>query len=137
MIITLLALNLIGILILIAKKSGKKDIDPQKRYYQNLLENQQKIAREIVELKGQTENYHEQIKAEFANWKVERKALEESLQASLKQAVKTEKQPDLHLTDRYKDIFDLHEQGLTVDEIARKLEKGVGEVSFILQLASK
>lgn len=122
-----------------AKKTGKKDFDPKQIYFQNqnLLEKQQKIMQEIAELKGQTEHYQGLILEEFANWKVERKALESSLQASLKEATKTEKQPNLQLNDRYREIFDLHEQGLTVDEIARKLEKGVGEVSFILQLASK
>jgi DNA-binding NarL/FixJ family response regulator len=121
------------------KRSEKKDFDPKQIYYQNqkLFEQQQRVASEITELKDQTEHYQGLIQEEFANWRLERKALEKSLQASLKQTVKTEKQPELHLNDRYKDIFDLHEQGLTVDEIARKLEKGVGEVSFILQLASK
>jgi len=41
----------------------------------------------------------------------------------------------LLLHDRYKEIFDLHNQGLSVDQIAMKLEKGSGEVAFILQLA--
>lgn len=131
--ISLLALNLIGILFLLTKKTGKSDIDSQQIYFQKLLEKQQMISSEIAELKGQTEYYHDLMQEEFANWRVERKALESSLQ----QEAKKEKQTNLHLNDRYKEIFELHEQGLTVDEIARKLEKGVGEVTFILQLASK
>lgn len=130
-IITLLALNLIGIIFLIAKKSGKKDIDSQKLYYQNLLEKQQKMNREMAELKAQSEHIHGFIQEEFANWRAERKALEASLQKREKSKI----QPNLQLNDRYKEIFDLHDQGLSVEQIAKELEKGVGEVAFILQLA--
>lgn len=130
--ITLLALNLIGTIFLIAKKSGKKGFDSQKPYFQNLLEMQQKMTREMAELKAKSEHIHGFIQEEFAIWRAEHKALV----ASLQKVEKSKTQPNLQLNDRYKEIFELHQQGLSVEEIAKELEKGVGEVAFILQLAS-
>ncbi|MBO8170989.1 MAG: hypothetical protein H0Z33_03750 [Bacillaceae bacterium] len=41
----------------------------------------------------------------------------------------------LALKKRYQRIFELHQNGLTIDEIAKAVGSGKGEVQFILQLA--
>jgi len=38
------------------------------------------------------------------------------------------------LKERYREIFQLEEQGLSAEQIAAKLNKGLGEVEFILRL---
>jgi len=43
----------------------------------------------------------------------------------------------LFLNERYKEVFELQDQGLSVSEIAKKLEKGDTEIQLILQLAGK
>lgn len=87
--------------------------------------------REMSQLKTTMEQQHKLIAHEFEQWKAERQALEVSIQ----NAPTSNHKENLFLYERYKEIFDLQKQGLTAEQIAKKLEKGSGEVALILQLA--
>lgn len=42
-----------------------------------------------------------------------------------------------HLSERYRQVYDCHDQGLTPAQIAKKLGMGVGEVQLVLDLRRK
>ncbi|CAH2712914.1 hypothetical protein BACCIP111895_00047 [Neobacillus rhizosphaerae] len=129
----LLGLNLIGVIYLIVQGSLRRKIAPKEELYQKMNDNQKQLTREISELKMTLKHYQQTLKQESEQWRIERQTLE----ASIKATRKTMSGQDLLLNDRYKEIFDLQDQGLSVDQIAKKLEKGSGEVAFILQLAAQ
>jgi DNA-binding NarL/FixJ family response regulator len=129
----LLGLNLIGLLYLVVIGSFRREVVPQQELHQKIVENQNKVIREIAELKGTMKYNHTSLQQEIEQWRVERQAFE----ASVKATTKLKNEQNLFLNDRYKEVFDLQKQGLTVEQIAKKLDKGNGEVSFILQLATQ
>jgi hypothetical protein len=131
--IVLLCLNLIGVLYLIVKDSVRQKFDYEKDIYQKIIENQKKVILEFNEIKGTMEYYHLLFQQEYEQWKSERQAMELSDNAETKSNISQ----SLFLNDRFKEIFDLQKQGLSVEQIATKLGKGTGEVSFILQLAAQ
>ncbi|WHY79718.1 hypothetical protein QNH20_11455 [Neobacillus sp. WH10] len=126
-----LGLILIGVIYLAVRDSLRRKLDSNKDLYQKMNENQKQLIQEITELKITLRQYQQTIKAENEQWRIDR----HELVASIKATEKTMSGQNLLLHDRYKEIFDLHNQGLSVDQIAMKLEKGSGEVAFILQLA--
>jgi DNA-binding NarL/FixJ family response regulator len=130
LIVILLCLNFIGILYLIFKNSNT---DNHKTNDQNLLKKQDQLNREINELKGTLNFLRSWLEKDYQKIKTELQAL-----GSINHERNTSKyKPNLFLNDRYKEVFDLYEKGLSADEIAKKLGKGSGEIEFILQLASQ
>jgi DNA-binding NarL/FixJ family response regulator len=133
LIIILLVLNFIGVLFLIIRSFFKTKNDSQLELSQKILENQGQLHRQLMEVKAKLEHYYESIQQESEQWRAEKPAFEAPLQAD----AKPKKEQNLLLNDRYKEIFELKEQGLTADEIAKKLDKGFGEVALILGLAAQ
>ncbi|CRK80931.1 DUF6115 domain-containing protein [Neobacillus massiliamazoniensis] len=129
----LLGLNLIGVLILIKQGSSKQVNSSQQDVYQNMIQNHVKMKQELSELRGTVELCAISIQQKNARKKLN-KNTSLSVVPSTNKANHVKK---LSLNVRYKEIFDLHQQGLTAEQIARKLEKGYDEVSFILELASQ
>ncbi|PFP30799.1 hypothetical protein COJ96_02215 [Bacillus sp. AFS073361] len=137
----LLGLNLIGVLYLVARGSSRRDIVSQREFYRSIVENNKKISPEIAELKrtidefkGTVQEYHtffQQVREQ--QWGMEKPVDERSVQS---RTISNNGQK-LLVQDRYKEIFELREQGLSVEQIARKLEKEYDEVSFIIQFADK
>ncbi|MCD4839178.1 hypothetical protein LRS37_09875 [Neobacillus sedimentimangrovi] len=130
-IIALLLLNGIGVFLLLLKgtniQKGNVQIDFQKKF----AEQQMIWNCEWNELKTMMEKHHAEVLKELGKWDATRQSLELSMQ----QTSHSNHNQHLFLQDRYKEIFDLHQQGFSVEQISKKLDKGVGEVSFILQLA--
>lgn len=129
----LLGLNLIGVIYLAIRVSFNDKFDAQQKSHQKMNENQNQIIREITELKIAVNHLHKTFQQETEQWRSDRQALEASINA----ARQSNSGQNLLLNDRYKEIFDLQAHGLSVDQIAKKLEKGSGEVAFILQLAAQ
>lgn len=129
----LLGLNLVAVVYLIVIGSFGRENASQQDMQQIILGKQKNLVREINELKGTMEHYQLLVHKESEKWTAERQAMESPVQAT----TKSKNQQNLLLNDRYKEIFDLHARGLSVDEIAKKLEKGCGEVTFILELADQ
>jgi IS30 family transposase len=126
----LLGLNFIGVLFLIFRSSSRQEAANEQENHQAFLVKQHQVLRE---LRVNVEEFHQTLQREMKKWRAERKAYEASLQVEKK----SKQVENLFLNDRYKEIFDLQQQGLSVEEIANKLEKGHGEVAFILQLAAQ
>jgi ABC-type multidrug transport system fused ATPase/permease subunit len=133
LIVVLLVLIFIGVLFLIRNSSFRNAFDDQQVFYQKMSENNRKLILEITELKKNLEHSHTLLQHAFEQWRTERQEFETAKQS----AVKSSKRQNLFLNDRYSEIFELQEQGLSVEQIAKELGKGCGEVSFILQLAVK
>jgi len=136
LIIALLTVNLFCVLLLAAKVSSRQKSANQQDLHQKIIENQAKMMREIHEIKGNIRHNQLLIQREFEKWKAELKALEASVQPT-SHSRSNDNGQNLYLNDRYQEIFELLDQGLSVDEIAKRLGKGSGEVSFILQLADQ
>lgn len=134
LIIALLTVNLFGVLLLAVKVSSRQKQANQQDLQRKIFENQAKMMREIHEIKGNIKHNQLFIQNEFEQWKAELKPMEASVQPT-SPSKSNDNGQNLYLTDRYKEIFELLDQGLSVDEIAKRLGKGSGEVSFILQLA--
>jgi DNA-binding NarL/FixJ family response regulator len=129
----LLGLNLISVLILIKQSSSKQAISSQQDVYQDMLQHHLKMKQELSELRGTVELCAISIQQKNEQNKLDKNAAISPV-SSTNKANQVKK---LSLNVRYKEIFDLHQQGLTAEQIARKLEKGYDEVSFILELASQ
>jgi DNA-binding NarL/FixJ family response regulator len=128
--ITLLSLNLIGVIYLVVRGTLRREVDPQQEWQLKIHENLNKMKHGISEQKISLDHYQRLLQQESEQWKEARKAFQSTGLATKESTI----EQTLLLNDRYKEIFDLHKQGLSVEEIAQKLEKGNGEVSFILQL---
>lgn len=132
----LLVVTIIVVLYLVVKGFSRQTSEDQQNLHQKIIENQAILSREIHELKVLMKHHQTLIQNEHEQWKAELKAYEAS--AKIESKTKTsDNGQNLFLNDRYKEIFELQEKGLTVDEIAKQLGKGSGEVSFILQLAEQ
>ncbi|MGG1401144.1 hypothetical protein ABE288_25465 [Bacillus salipaludis] len=118
---------------MIARNFFSQETASNMDYHQEILEKLEKLKRETTELELMMECYSLVFKREFNKWKAEKEALPESDLPSQKPT----NEQILFLNERYKEIFDLHEQGLSAEQIAKQLDKGYGEVTFILQLASQ
>jgi DNA-binding NarL/FixJ family response regulator len=128
---TLLVLNLIGVIYLIARKRVHKEVDKNQSVQIRMIETNEEMKREIFELKTAMEHLSRVFQQKNEQWVLERKAVEAAIPAG----TSSKNAQNLLLNDRYKEIFELRNQGFTVEQIAKKLEKGNGEVSMILQLA--
>jgi len=131
--ITLLALNLLGVLYISVKLSLRKKTDSQQEMNQKLIENMMIIKREMADLKSFVDQHTRLFQIEMARFRAER---EQAVEEPKIQEVERENE-HLFLTDRYKDVFELQKQGLSIGEIAKKLDKGYTEIEMILQLAGK
>ncbi|MEH7251007.1 hypothetical protein V7111_02645 [Neobacillus niacini] len=128
----LLVLNLLGVLYL-ALRIAAREVPDNRELNLEIFEKQKKLSREMVVLKENLEVYHTVIVKEMHQWKEERQKLEKLVERS----AKSQNVHHLFLNDRFEQIFDLQKQGLSVEQIAKKLDKGTGEVSFILELAKQ
>ncbi len=133
LIILLLALNLLGVLFISVKVSLQKKTDSQQEVNQKLIENMIIIKREMADLKSFIDQHTRLFQIEMARFRAER---EEAVAAPKIQEVDRQNE-HLLLNDRYKDVFDLQQQGLSISDIAKKLDKGYTEIEMILQLAGK
>ncbi|NRD79376.1 hypothetical protein HPT25_18605 [Bacillus sp. BRMEA1] len=134
-IVLLVSLNLIAIICLLKKNSSPKQSPYEQGASQQVLENQKKLSRDLIDLKMEMEQIRQSLSKEFEQLRLEQKKFLDTVQSSAKTKDKNEE--NLLLNDRYKEIFDLHKQGLSVEQIAAKLDKGTGEIAFILQLSSQ
>lgn len=131
--ITLLSLNLLCVLYIIFKMTVQKKKDSQQELNQKLIENLIKIKREMSDLKTFVDQHTRLFQVEMARFRAE----QERPPIVVEDREPKVEREQLFLHDRYKEIFDLQQQGLSISEIARKLEKGDSEVELILQLAGK
>jgi hypothetical protein len=129
----LLVINLLGVLYLATKISAPQDVPDHKELPIEIFEKQKKLSRDMVALKENLELYHTVIVKEMHQWREERQKLEKLVEGS----AKSQSVHQLFLNDRFEHIFSLQKQGLSVEQIAKKLDKGTGEVSFILELAKQ
>jgi hypothetical protein len=129
----LLVINLLGLLYLVTKISAPREVSDHKELPLEIFERQKKLSRDMVVLKENLEIYHTVIVKEMHQWREEREKLEKLIEGS----AKSQNVHHLFLNDRFEHIFSLQKQGLSVEQIAKKLDKGTGEVSFILELAKQ
>jgi DNA-binding NarL/FixJ family response regulator len=133
LILTLLSLNFLGVLFIIYKISIQKKSDTQQELNQKLIENLIKIKREMSDLKTFVDQHTRLFQVEMARFRAEQER-SPVVASTIEQKVERE---TLFLNERYKEVFELQDQGLSVSEIAKKLEKGDTEIELILQLAGK
>lgn len=129
----LLGLNLICVIFLITLGSLRQRSDSKEDMYQKINGYQKQMVQEMTELKMAVNHYQQLLNQLSDQLRNER----ETLEASIKATRKTMSGENLFLQHRYQEIFDLHVQGFSADQIAMKLNKGSGEVAFILQLAAQ
>lgn len=129
------------VLFFVKNKRREKDqqmIELLQSFAEEMVGENQKLLNRMVELNQQTE----QKLAALSN---QMKALQDRIDI-LEQEPKPEaenrimehqpiKQDVLHLHDRYKEVFQLLERGLTREEVSKQLGYGKGELELILQLA--
>lgn len=128
--IALLGLNFLGVLYIIKKISARPQSDgAQQQTEQILLQQTIKNKQEITGLKQLLLQQHQQLMEEW-------KQVKEAPQVQEEKPPQVVEEP-LFLNDRYEEVFALKRKGLTTAEIAKKLEKGYGEIDLILQLARK
>ncbi len=118
---------------LIVRKSASQEVPVKQDLNLEIFVKQKKLSREMVVLKDKLKQYHAIIQNEVHQLKEERRKLEKMVEGS----VKTNTMHQLFLNDRFEQIFTLQKQGLSAEQIAKKLDKGTGEVSFILELAKQ
>lgn len=99
--------------------------------YQKLLENQNILSSEITELKRAMDHQRALTQKEFALLRDEI----QPFKISIKTPIDSNGVQNLIVNNRYTEIFELQKKGLSAEQIAAKLDKGLGEVEFILQLA--
>lgn len=103
---------------------------------QQIQQNKQEHTREVNQLQ---QRLH-QVDAELNQLKVTIATLQAVPKAMVKEIIKEEeKEQDddsFSLRERYKKVFDLKQEGLHPDEIAKKLGAGRGEIDLILSLAT-
>lgn len=122
-----------AILFLILKSFTQWKTTQDREIYHKLLENQNILSREIAELKIAMEEQKKQLQQDFDRFREEVKFQSVEIQAPI--APKNEQ--NMLLNNRYIEIFELQKQGLSAEQIATKLDRGLGEVEFILQLAAQ
>ncbi|MGG3563613.1 hypothetical protein ABES03_18675 [Neobacillus rhizosphaerae] len=132
-----LVVNFIAVLYLVIKSSFRKKMDYQQELSLKMLSNQEKLIRQMSDLKSIVEHNHLIIQRENEQWKAEMVQAMNSVKIESDSISKANNGQQLFLNDRYKEVFDLKAKGLSVEEIAKQLGKGNGEVAFILQLAEQ
>ncbi len=118
------------------ESAPQQDIAFQKQVYQKFIENNKHVNLEITELRRMVENYHSALKQVKEQLSTRNQIPDSTFQMETKLNSEIQEKK-LFLNDRFRDVFDLHKQGLSVEQIARELEKEYDEVSFILQLANR
>ncbi|MGC5324092.1 DUF6115 domain-containing protein [Brevibacillus sp. SYSU BS000544] len=105
---------------------------------QQIQQNKQEHTREVNQLHQrlhQVEAELNQLKATTATLQAVPKATVEEIAEEVVQDQEQE-EDSFSLRERYKRVFDLKQEGLHPDEIAKKLGAGRGEIDLILSLAS-
>lgn len=109
------------IFLMVKNFSSKTSPDNRK-----ILETQKLLTREMAELTMAIDHLHQSIQQEAEQLRTEVQSIQSSIKGNVQQ--------ELLLKERYREIFQLEEQGLSAEQIAAKLNKGLGEVEFILRL---
>ncbi|WP_066366940.1 DUF6115 domain-containing protein [Neobacillus fumarioli] len=120
--ISLLVLNFLGMIFLMVKNFSSKTSPDHRK----ILETQKLLTREMAELTMAIDHLHQSIQQEAEQLRTEVQSIQSSIKGNVQQ--------ELLLKERYREIFQLEEQGLSAEQIAAKLNKGLGEVEFILRL---
>jgi hypothetical protein len=129
----LLVLNLIGVLYLAIRISKHQDVPIKQDVNLEIFEKQKKVNRDMIELKATLEKTHTQILKELRQLREENVELQKLVQTP----IHTNPEHQLLLNNRYGEIFTLQKQGLSPEQIAKKLDKGTGEVLLIIELAKQ
>jgi DNA-binding NarL/FixJ family response regulator len=124
---------MITILILILKSFTQWKASLEKDTYQRLLENQNILSRELTELKRTVDHQKTLAQQEFNQLREEVKSFTVNIHAPRD----SKSEQSSLLTIRHMEIFELQNKGLSTEQIAAKLDRGLGEVEFILQLAGQ
>jgi len=131
--IILFGLNLLGVLFILVKGAKQPNQDFRQESQQQIVEKQRQLQSEINELNARIKQFSRIAQKNSVQPRVESKIEETSAVTEME----VKKDQNLFLNDRYKEIFELKKQGLAAEEIAKKLDKGLGEVSLILELAAQ
>ncbi|MEH7300169.1 helix-turn-helix domain-containing protein [Neobacillus drentensis] len=132
-----LIVNFIAVLYLVIKSSFRKKMDYQQELSLKMLSNQEKLMRQLTDIKTTIEHHHMMTQRENEQWKAEMVQALNAVKIESDSNSKANNGQHLFLNDRYREVFDLKAKGLSVEEIAKQLGKGNGEVAFILQLAEQ
>ncbi|GAA4700956.1 hypothetical protein GCM10023228_00660 [Brevibacillus fulvus] len=98
-----------------------------------LRQTKDEMASELAALRQELE----QAEARYQALTVQVRSLGERKQATEEEETRAEDQSDiLALRERYRRVFELKGQGLSLDEIAKTLGAGRGEIELIVSLAS-
>lgn len=131
--IALLGINVILLSIVLIKGSKKNEPHLNVPSFEKTTGYEKLILLELQELKNGVERLTADNRRDLLQLREEFHVFNEKA----KQYLKEEKvENNLFITERYKEIFDLYDKGLSAEQIAKELEKGLGEISFILQLAN-
>lgn len=126
----LLVLNFLAILYVISRSTSVRGIvNSQQEFEKKWRDKNKKLMKEVIELRKALDQSHQVLLDQL-----ERLQQKETVG---QQSIPSVSSQHLLLNDRYKDIFELKEKGLTAEQIAKELEKGYGEVAFILDLANQ
>lgn len=144
------AAMVIGLLFSAARSRKAKAAHPQL----SMDEMNQTLQRFVLQIKQETEEEQRKVKRVLIQQREELEEAKERLAAAEKElaalrqagnrapaAKPQESQPEekadiLAMRERYRRVFELHEEGLSPDEIAKRLGAGRGEIDLILSLAS-
>jgi hypothetical protein len=130
----LLGLNFLVVLYLVFRHTNiQRRISNQQDLGNKWLEKNKKLIKEVTELKKAVEKSHQTLLDQLKLLQQER-VIEPPQSRELPSSPRAQ---HLLLNDRYKEIFELKEKGLTTEQIAKELDKGYGEVAFILDLANQ
>ncbi|HJV45605.1 MAG TPA: hypothetical protein VJ824_07745 [Bacillota bacterium] len=131
---SLIILSLIGIVYLMNRDRSTRQVIHQLKEIENRLHEQNKrLMMEMVSLKKQVGEMDEKL----ARVIQQMQSIPVEPTVPPKESIESETSEHLFLNDRYKEIFELKEQGLSTEQIAKQLGRGYGEIAFILELANK
>lgn len=131
------------VLFFVKNKKGEKDqqtIELLQSFAEEMVEENQKLLNRMVELNRQTDQKLAVLSNQVRLLQERVIALEQEPRTEVdKKSVefKPIEQDILHLYDRYKEVFQLLEQGVAKEEVSKQLGYGKGELELILQLAGR
>ena len=132
--IALLVINIILLSLVLVKGSKEQDRSAFVPSIEKTMDYEKLILLELNEVKKSVETHTAENRSELLLLREEFQSLVEKAKSDLHEE---KLENNLFITERYKEIFDLQDKGMSDEQIAKELEKGLGEVSFILQLANR
>ncbi|MEW9667661.1 hypothetical protein ABLT31_02200 [Ammoniphilus sp. 3BR4] len=132
------------------KRAEQQTVQMMQSFANELVSENQRLMQTMIEMNKKTEDKIAQLQWGLKQLENRMALLEEqplmpdeslatsegglALGHSTQEAARTS-QDILHLRNRYKEVFDLCNQGYTIEEISKELGYGKGELELILQLA--